>query len=271
MNPIQSALSKQLLELEIELTKTRYSIQKIIQENEVLHRQHTRIVELIRLELNADGNVIASIEWEGQERTLLIPVVQKPLPDFSKQFKSELAAKGICTDDIEEWFVQEGIIYYWLKNAVMPIAAGFTHIGWTDKEYLVGGKPVHRVCLEFETAPFLLPELEVWKQKGELLLQWAKLGGRKRQLTNEIRKIKSKLKRMSSKTVPPTVAIAATPQKDLKKTTVQELKSQTLALLGLENARQVAKWAKQQGLVVDLCYKAHWAIVLEKAQDVAAA
>ena len=54
---------------------------------------------------------------------------------------------------------------------------------------------------------------------------------------------------------------------DLKKTTSQELKEQVLALLGLQTASQAAKWAKEQGMVVDLCYKSHWAAVLEKAQD----
>ncbi|AUB36108.1 hypothetical protein COO91_02009 [Nostoc flagelliforme CCNUN1] len=54
---------------------------------------------------------------------------------------------------------------------------------------------------------------------------------------------------------------------DLKKTTSQELKEQVLALLNLQTASQAAKWAKQQGMEVDLCYKSHWAAVLEKAQD----
>ncbi|AUB36102.1 hypothetical protein COO91_02003 [Nostoc flagelliforme CCNUN1] len=54
---------------------------------------------------------------------------------------------------------------------------------------------------------------------------------------------------------------------DLKQTTSQELKEQVLALLGLQTASQAAKWAKEQGMVVDLCYKSHWAAVLEKAQD----
>ena len=54
---------------------------------------------------------------------------------------------------------------------------------------------------------------------------------------------------------------------DLKKTTSQELKEQVLALLGLQTASQAAKWAKQQGMEVDLCYKSHWAAVLEKAQE----
>lgn len=54
---------------------------------------------------------------------------------------------------------------------------------------------------------------------------------------------------------------------DLKQTTSQELKQQVLALLNLQTASQAAKWAKEQGMVVDLCYKSHWAAVLEKAQD----
>ncbi len=57
---------------------------------------------------------------------------------------------------------------------------------------------------------------------------------------------------------------------DLKKTTSQELKQEVLTLLKVQNASQAAKWAKQQGLEVDLCYKSHWAIVLEKAQDLVA-
>lgn len=67
-----------------------------------------------------------------------------------------------------------------------------------------------------------------------------------------------------------------TPQKsqsaniDLKKTTSQELKDQVLSLLNLQTASQAAKWAKQQGMEVDLCYKAHWALVLEKAQNLVA-
>ena len=51
------------------------------------------------------------------------------------------------------------------------------------------------------------------------------------------------------------------------KASKQELKQQVLALLGLQTASQAAKWAKQQGMEVDLCYKAHWAAVLEKAQS----
>jgi len=54
---------------------------------------------------------------------------------------------------------------------------------------------------------------------------------------------------------------------DLKQTTSQELKEQVLALLNLQTASQAAKWAKEQGMVVDLCYKSHWAAVLEKAQE----
>jgi len=71
----------------------------------------------------------------------------------------------------------------------------------------------------------------------------------------------------------PEVEIAATAPAsiDLKKTSTQELKQQVLTLLNLPNAKEAAKWAKQQGMVVDLCYKAHWALVLEKAQQVVAA
>jgi len=56
-------------------------------------------------------------------------------------------------------------------------------------------------------------------------------------------------------------------QLDLKKVSKQELKQQVLALLNLQTASQVAKWAKEQGMEVDLCYKSHWAAVLEKAQN----
>ena len=107
--------------------------------------------------------------------------------------------------------------------------------------------------------------------------QYAILGGRQKSLKNEIRRLKARLKRLPAtpplaQATPAVVKPQFQPARiDLKKTTTQQLKQQVLELLNLQNAREAAKWAKQQGLAVDLCYKAHWAIVLEKAQDVTAA
>ncbi len=47
----------------------------------------------------------------------------------------------------------------------------------------------------------------------------------------------------------------------------KELKAAVLELLQLPDAKAAAKWAKRQGLTVDLCYKEHWQIVLQAAQD----
>lgn len=58
---------------------------------------------------------------------------------------------------------------------------------------------------------------------------------------------------------------------DLKKSRTRDLKNQVLSILGFTEARQVAKWAKSQGLVIDLCYKEHWALVLEKLTSTQAA
>jgi hypothetical protein len=58
---------------------------------------------------------------------------------------------------------------------------------------------------------------------------------------------------------------------NLKKARTRELKNQVLAILGFAEARQVANWAKKQGMQIDLCYKEHWALVLEKLQSEQAA
>jgi hypothetical protein len=46
-----------------------------------------------------------------------------------------------------------------------------------------------------------------------------------------------------------------------------ELKNQVLTALNLKTAKQVASWAKKNNLSVDLCYTAHWQLVLNKINE----
>lgn len=56
--------------------------------------------------------------------------------------------------------------------------------------------------------------------------------------------------------------------KDLLSFSTSTLKAEVLETLGVSNAAQAAKWAKAQGMNgIDLCYKAHWAALAEKARE----
>jgi hypothetical protein len=56
--------------------------------------------------------------------------------------------------------------------------------------------------------------------------------------------------------------------KDLLRLTTSTLKDEVLESLSLKNAAQAAKWAKSQGMNgIDLCYKAHWAALVEKVRE----
>ncbi len=63
--------------------------------------------------------------------------------------------------------------------------------------------------------------------------------------------------------------LAVQPQNaDLKKLGFTALKQQALELLQLPDAKAAARWAKQQGLTnIDLCYKDHWAALVEVARS----
>lgn len=46
-----------------------------------------------------------------------------------------------------------------------------------------------------------------------------------------------------------------------------ELKNQVFTALNLTTSKQVASWAKQNNLSVDLCYTTHWELVLQKINE----
>lgn len=60
--------------------------------------------------------------------------------------------------------------------------------------------------------------------------------------------------------------------KSLLGSSTSTLKTEVLESLSLQNAAQAAKWAKKEGMEgIDLCYKAHWAALVEKVRQHVAA
>ncbi len=197
----RTKLTNQLLELEIELSKAEYDKSKLYEENRKFMLKKHELANMVRLEYDVGGNATAIATWDGQERELVMPLVKEEPAKFIACFGSKLEAEGICLDGTEEWFLQKGIVYCCPRHAVMPIPAGFIwEVGsFSGRLFLVGNSIFHRISLCYAALPYLLPELQLTEIDNDLSLRSNALFKRRRELENEIKRIKADLKNTASR------------------------------------------------------------------------
>lgn len=168
-----------------------------------------------------------------------------------------LRENGVKTWDLHLVSGNEISQYNYLKDA------------YTDGEFLIFNTDYIAECQKtiYYMGAENQAELDV-KYKGVVIYSNISSGRLERFLTDENRmeyiEYASDEDEEPSQPIKPETAVA------LCATSKADLKKKVFELLNLSEARQVANWAKKQGMKVDLCYKEHWALVLQKIAEVSA-
>lgn len=254
----------QIQELKSELKNVRKREKKASDELVAFLTRKHQLSEQICLEYDLEGNATAIAKVDGQERRLFMPLAKSMESRYLVCYGLDLEAEGICLDDIEEWFVKENTVYCWVKNAIMPVPAGLAHKAGNefDKFFIAGRSLAYErpMCLCYAALPCLFPELGIEETEQQLSERCKELSVLAWKMQQEVdARLHSFYQARLQKMVD---AIAQ--RIDLKKTTMQQIKEEVLALLKYRNAGQVARWAKRHHLIgINLRRKAHWMLVLE--------